>query len=309
LSLPPPAPAQPTLAAIVLSRGRTNDTLACLASLEANAYAGLRVIVVDYGPPGELAGAAAGLRAELEVLPVARNLGYAGNNNVGLRRALDGPAQWLLLINDDAWLAPDCLGRLLAAGDSDPRVGLVGPTVYHAGDPQVIQSAGGRLTANWVPEHLEQDERDRGRAAGWRAVDWLSGCALLARRAMVDAIGLLDERFFMYWEEVEWCLRAGRLGWQVLQVPQAKAWHRGGQRGGPVEPNVTYYSARNRFLVLNLYRAPARAWWLAGASTLRTLLSWSVRPRWRSRRPHRDALWQALVDAARGRWGARGGAA
>ena len=128
---------------------------------------------------------------------------------------------------------------------------------------------------------------------------------MLVRRPLIEQVGLLDERFFIYWEEIDWCLRASRAGWRLVHVPQARLWHKGVQRDYRPKPSVTYYTVRNKFLLLAKHRAPLAVWLFTGAGTLRTLTSWTLRPKWRHMRPHRDALLQALWDFAHRRWGPR----
>ena len=305
-------PARQRVAAIILNFKRPAETLACLQSLAAQTLRPFSVTVLDYDSSGQGAAAApSAMAAEwqlawpgLDLVTLRDNRGYAGNNNVGLRRALQGPADWLLLLNDDVVLDPDCLAELLAASSADARIGMLGPLVLHSQPRGTVQSAGGRLTANWSAVHIGQDEPDNGQFSQPSDVDWLSGCALLARREVVETAGLLDERYFLYFEETDWCLRAARHGWRLVNAPRARVWHAGVRPNARPRPAVTYYNYRNRYLLLSLHRAPARVALSAAAHSLRTLLSWSLRPKWRHLRPHRDALWHALVDAARGRWGA-----
>jgi hypothetical protein len=116
---------------------------------------------------------------------------------------------------------------------------------------------------------------------------------------------LLDERFFYYYEETEWCLRMGRRGWLVMHEPAAHVWHKGVQRDYQPGPAVTYYNTRNHFLMMSKLDAPAVAWGMAWFQNVRTLTSWSVKPRWRHLRQHRDAMWQGTLDFLNGRWGKR----
>jgi hypothetical protein len=239
----------------------------------------------------------------VEVVELQENRGYAGNNNVGIGLALARGADWVFVLNEDTVLAPDCLEHLVAAAERDPAIGVVGPMVFHHDTPNVIQSAGGLLNTRWEAWHLAANDEDRGAFTGPHAVQWISGCAILVRRAVIEQVGALDDRFFYYWEETEWCIRAAKAGWRILHVPAAKLWHKGVQRDYRPKPSVTYYSARNRLLMLSTHRAPVSARVVAWFQLLRTLVSWSTRPKWRHMRAHRDALWQGLVDFLRGRWG------
>jgi len=293
----------PLVACVILNTNRREDTLECLRSLKAGTYANARTIVLDCQSTDGSVEAIRSAFPDVRILELERNLGYAGNNNVGIRAALDEGARWVFVLNEDTVVSPDCLARLMETGMSDPRIGIVGPVVYHHDEPDVIQSAGGGLTRMWEGFHLGQNERDEGQIRDVRPVQWISGCAILVRREVIDSAGTLDERFFIYWEETEWCVRAAKAGWLIVRVPGAKVWHKGVQRHYRPRPSVTYYSTRNRLLLLKKHSAPAAARVIAWAQILRTLASWSVRPKWRHMRPHRDAMWRGAVDFLRSRWG------
>ena len=96
------------------------------------------------------------------------------------------------------------------AGQSDSTIGIVGPMVYHHNEPDVIQSAGGSLGPYWQSQHLGENEKDIGQFQNLRNVEWISGCAIMVRRPVIERVGSLDARFFYYWEETEWCLRTSQ---------------------------------------------------------------------------------------------------
>ncbi len=293
----------PYVITVILNTNRRDDTLACLESLLANSYPNHKAIVLDNASTD---GSVEAIRASfpaVEIISLTKNEGYAGNNNVGIRAACEQGADWVFVLNEDTILAPACLEQLVRAGESDSRIGIVGPLVYHHDEPGVIQSAGGELGPHWEARHIAQNEADRGQFAAPHRVDWISGCAILVRRAVIDQVGMLDTKFFYYWEEVEWCLRAGKAGWSLLHVPAAKLWHKGVQRNYRPKPSVAYYNTRNRFMMLKKHRAPLGIWIYTWAQTLRTLTSYTVRPKWRASRDHRDAIWRGMVDFLRQRTG------
>lgn len=286
----------PLVVIVVLNYHRFPDAWDCVTSVFESSYPNARAILLDLGSSPEQLERLQDAYPRLRVVSLAENRGYAGNNNLGIRLALDQGADWVLLLNEDTRVDPDCVAELTAVADSDPRVGIVGPVVYHYDAPSVIQSAGGRLDARWLPSHLCRDEPDRHQVAEPRRVDWVTGCAIQVRRRVLERVGLLDERFFAYWEETEFCLRSRTDGWWILNAPRAKVWHKGGQPGRPVDPSLVYYMARNRFLFLARHRAPLSAWASAWTETLRTLVSMTFWPDRRSTPEHRRALARAVRD-------------
>ncbi len=294
----------PAVFSIILNTNRRADTLACLASLEANDYPAHTIIVLDNHSTDGSVEAIRQTFPAVQVIELAENRGYAGNNNVGIAAALAQGADWVFVLNEDTVLAPDCLSMLVAAGEPDPSVGIVGPMVYHHDAPHVIQSAGGMLGPHWNSIMLGRDEPDQGQFSQPHAVEWIMGCAILVRRAVIEEVGMIDERYFYFWEETEWCIRAGRAGWRILHVPQARIWHKGITWDFQPKPSITYYATRNRLLTLSKHHAPLAVQAHVWGEMLRTLTSWSVKPRWRGMLAHRNAMWQGMVDFLRRRWGA-----
>jgi GT2 family glycosyltransferase len=293
----------PLVISVVLNSSRRDDTLTCLASLASNTYANQKTIVLDNNSTDESVPAIRSTYPSVQVIRLAANLGYAGNNNVGIKAAIAAGADWVFVLNEDTVLAPDCLAQLVAVGESDPQIGIVGPMVYHFDEPDIIQSAGGMLGPRWKSIHLAKNEKDTGQFVEPHRVEWISGCGILVRRAVIEQVGMIDDRFFIYWEETEWCVRAAKAGWRIMHVPPAKLWHKGVQRDYRPKPYVTYYSTRNRFLMIAKHHAPVMAWLDALAETLRTLISWTVKTKWRSMHLHRNAMWRGIVDFLRHHWG------
>jgi len=290
---------------IVLNWNGREDTLACLDSLMRMEYPSFHVTVVDNGSTDGSPDAVRRAFPQVEVLETGANMGYAGGNNRGLERALERGAPYILLLNNDTTVAPDMLTHLAGAVEADPTVGMAGPTIYYADRPEVIWTAGGAI--HWgrgETRMMGLDEPDQGQfGTAPREVDFVSGCAMLLRRKVPERVGLLDERFFLYYEEVEWCVRARRAGFRIVHVPRARVWHRICPQAQAESPTVHYYMTRNRLLFLALTGAGWRAWISTIVDNVRTLLSWSVRPRWRHKGPQRRAMVRALADACRGRWG------
>jgi GT2 family glycosyltransferase len=297
---------RPQIVTIVLNTNRREDTLECLDSLRRQTIAAENhVIVLDNRSSDGSVPAIRSAFPSAEIISIEADRGYAGNNNVGLKRALAYSPDWIFVLNEDTILAAGCLEQMLAVASADPRIGIVGPLVLHHDEPEVIQSAGGRLGRFWESVHVGANQTDIDGFDGSQDLDWVSGCALLVRRAVVEQQGMLDERFYYYWEETEWCLRARKAGWRIVLAPGARLWHKGVRRDYKPSPNVTYYNTRNRFLMMSTHRPPLRVWSMAWYQTVRTLASWSLQPKWWSQREHRDAMLQGIKDFLLGHWGVR----
>jgi hypothetical protein len=297
----------PVVTAVILNTNRRQDTLACLQSLKNSDYPNLKLLVLDNASSD---GSVEAIRERfplVSLFELPQNRGYAGNNNIGIKLAVERGSDWIFIINEDTVFEPETVSRLIQAAQSDPSVGIVGPMVYHHDEPGVIQSAGGILDRNWRSTHRGQNEADRGQYSRNEKVDWISGCALLVRSEVVRSIGVLDERFFYYWEETEWCLRARLHGWKILFVPGAKITHKGVQRDYRPGSNVTYYWTRNWLLTLAKHHAPFHAWMSACVWILRNLITWTLKPGWQSKEGHRQAIISGTVDFIAKRWGMRPG--
>ena len=300
----------PRVAVVVVGWNHCELTLECLASLDALTYPrdALAVILVDNGSTDGAADAVRTRFPRTIVQRNAENLGFAAATNIGIRLALDRGAARILLLNNDTVVEPGLLEKLLLALESGPRTGIAGPKMLYHDRPGVIWAAGNRIDwRNGATRRLGAEEIDRADAAPV-AVDFISGCALMFRREAAEEIGLLDERFFLYYEETDWCARAARAGWGIVVAPAARIRHRVSATAGATSPATDYYYNRNRllFLAKNL-RGVRRGVALGRAAVgeAMTIIAYSVKHA-ATRRRHRDARLLALRDAALGRWGKMG---
>lgn len=283
------------------------DTLACLDSLAQVEYANMRALVVDNGSQDGSVEAIRSRYPNVELLEAGANLGFVGANNAAMTRALELKAGYVFLLNNDTVVAPDFLARLVELAEADETLGAVGPLIYYHSQPEVIWSAGGSM--DWQrgsTEMIGLGETDRGQfgSTPYR-VDFITGCAMLVKAEAVRKAGLLDESFFAYYEEVEWCVRIKRAGYEIALHPGAKIWHKITPEAREASPSVLYYMTRNRLLFLKKTGATWRAWWNTLVfNNLRTLVSWSLRPKWRGKREQRKVMWAAIRDFFRGKQGA-----
>lgn len=295
----------PKVAAVVLTYNQRQLAFRCLDYVVRLEYPAdrLDVIVVDNKSSDGTPEAIRDRYRTMPVLKTGENLGYAGGNNVGLQHVLELGADYALILNQDAVVAPDMLLALLIVAEQEPDVGLLGPKVYHLEEPRYLQSAGIMLDSCLRPHIRGEDEFDRGQFESIAECDALAGCALFTSRRVIEEVGLLDPRFFMYHEEIDWCLRAKAAGFRNLYVPTARAWHPKPQLNGANEAFKTYYMTRNHYLLLSKHGAGVLPVAQITRKNLVWLLNWTLNPKWRHVRQKRNALFKGLVDAALRRYG------
>lgn len=294
----------PKVAIVILNWNGKEETIECLESVSKIDYPLFEIVVVDNGSTDGSADAIRELFGDIAIIANEENLGYTGGNNVGIQYALTEGFDYVCILNNDTVVDRNFLRLLVDAAEADPRVGIVGPTIYYFDKPNTIWSAGGRIDwSRGLPSLRGLNEADEGQYREVAEVDYVTGCAMLARLAMAEQIGVLDSRFFMYFEEVDWCVRAIRYGFKILQVPTAKVWHKISVEPQLVSPRVAYYMARNHLLFLKTSGVGIRTWTHVIASYVRTLTSYTVRPKHRAQRAKRDAMARGVMDFWRGRWG------
>ena len=239
-------------AIVVLSWNGREDTLACLRSLAEVDWPGLDVICVDNGSADGSASAVREQFPDVTVIENGANLGYAGGNNVGIRAALERGAGWVLLLNNDATLAPDAIRELDAVAATRPGAGILGGKVLFADPPDLVWFAGQRFNTalgySGRPRGYRKPDGERyGRI---EAVDRVVGACMAVSRELTEAIGLLDEDLFAYVEDVDWSLRIRAAGFECVFVPAARAVHQvSASTGGASSTATMYYGARNTLVV------------------------------------------------------------
>lgn len=288
----------------ILNWNQKDLTLECLESLARLDYPNYEIVVVDNGSQDGEVAAIQTRFPSVTVLENERNLGFVEGNNVAIRYALEQGADYVLLLNNDTVVDPQMLKRLVEVAESDDRVAVVGPKIYYFDEPQTIWSAGGIFKPPGKPVMLGLDETDKGQHDALREVDWVTGCALLIKSSVIRRIGLIDARYFIYFEESDWCGRAKKAGFKIFYVPQARMWHKIQPRHQALSPRHVYLMTRNRLLFLQNSGAGLPLILFAIISeNLRTVCAWSIRKRHKDKRPLRRAVLRGVSDFLTGRFG------
>jgi len=299
-----------SVAIIVLTWNQRDMTLDCLASLRELHYPSVETIVVDNASSDGTADAVREAYPEVVVIENPDNLGFVGGNNAGLRYAMETDAEYIMLLNNDTVLDPDMVTELITVMEADTSVGITGPKMLYFDQPDTIWCAGNRI--NWKTgdsQRLQAEQPDSTLDLDPIEVDFITGCAICLRREVIDRIGMLDTRFFIYYEETDWCIQAHRHGWKILYVPRARLWHKVSAAMGATSPATDYYMTRNALLFLaKNRRGVSKFWSLTGWSvrTAKILAAYTVKGRSRERLRSRNARMFGIRDAILGRWGKMG---
>lgn len=213
----------PAVWAVILNWNLADDTNTCVESLARSAYGNLTILVVDNGSrPEELARLRSVEQGAL-LLRSEQNLGFAGGCNLGIEHALLHGADYVLLLNNDTTVAPDMLARLVAAQEADPALGVVGPLIYYADPADEVWFSGERFWRQLYVVRRGLHLRDITQPL--EDVDFVSGCGMLVPRRVWEQVGVFAPEYFMYYEDLDFCVRVAQSGYRIACVPQAKMWH------------------------------------------------------------------------------------
>ena len=254
---------QPKISIIILHLCEMDGLLECLSFLGGVSYGNFDVFVVQNGPEGyELKKRLPPFPGRLaEIIYTGKNLGFAAGNNIGIKRALQKGADYVLLLNDDTVVSPDFLDILVAEAEKDPLIGMLGPEVLCFRDRERVSFAGAKLDPVAGTFSFPRSGEFSTASGGTPPFesDYITGCALLVKKSLLDRIGLLDERFFLYWEDSDWGLRAKKAGFRCLVVPAARIWHKvSASSGGNDSPLKAYHKTRSHLLFAELHAPPAK---------------------------------------------------
>jgi GT2 family glycosyltransferase len=296
--------ARPAVYFSILNWNQKDLTCECLESLAQLDYPNYEIVIVDNGSQDGEVTAIKALFPSVIVLENERNLGFAEGNNVAIRYALEQGADYVLLLNNDTVVDAQMLKRLIEVAERDDQIAIVGPKICYFDEPQTIWSAGGILKPRGVPVMLGLDEIDKGQHDTRREVAWVTGCALLIKSSVVRRIGLIDARYFIYFEENDWCYRAKKAGYKIFYVPEARMWHKIQPRHQALSPRHVYLMFRNRLLFLrNSGTRLSLILFVIITENFRTVCAWSLRKRHRDKRPLRRAVFRGVSDFLAGRFG------
>lgn len=250
----------PAVVAVVLNYNGMKFLPQCLDDLHSQDYANIRVILSDNGSTDESLTWVRAHYPDVCIIENNSNLGWAAGNNAGIRQALAWKADWVWVINYDVAIDDSCVSRLVEYGKAKPNVGLLAPLIHYFEPRHEVWFSGGKVDPSifytWHCRSLNEFQ------ALPQANRFITGCAMMVRRQVFERIGLIDERFFMYLEDVDFSLRATAAGYSLAVVEDAGFYHKahfGGSGSGQDmgSPFMRYHQFRSKLL---FWRKHA-GWW------------------------------------------------
>lgn len=249
------------LAVVVVNWNGRHDLADCFGSLRDSGFPSLRILMVDNGSVDDSVAWTSMHHPEVEIIETGENLRWAGGNNVGLRHLqAEGFPGCILLLNNDTIVPGGSLRRLTEGMMGDESAWAATPRICYATDPARAWYDGG-LVGSWSGWIRHDGIRSLTGKLNPKAryVDYGTGCALLLRPGVLDKLGGLDEDFFFYGEDVDYCLRIGEAGGRILHVPSALVLHKVSSSVGSQSPRKIWLRSRSHIRLLRKHW-PRRRW-------------------------------------------------
>ncbi len=245
-----PAHNLPLVSIVTINYNQTDTTCAFLDSARRLTYPNYEIIVVDnaseINPAEQIR---QGGYTHIQLISNSENLGFTGGNNVGIAAA---KGEFIFIVNNDTELTPDLLERLLAPFKADNRIGVTCPKIRYFYNRDVIQYAGyhslNKLTGQTVA--VGTKEIDSGQYDQSGPTHFAHGCAMMVKREVIEQVGRFAERFFLYYEELDWSQRIKKAGYVIYYQAEALIYHKESVSVGKTNPMKVYYLTRNRIFFM-----------------------------------------------------------
>lgn len=250
----------------IINYNGTANTLECLKSLNNQKTSfPLYVLVVDNGSKTPFSVNHNNFKNfRFKLTSNKDNLGFSGGHNTGIRFALEHDADYVLLLNNDTLADSRLIEELVKVAETDSKIGIVGPKIYFSKGYEfhkdrytpsefgkVIWYAGGVMDwDNVLGFHRGVDEVDKGQYDRLEETQFVSGCCMLIKKEVFQKIGFLDERYFLYYEDIDYNVRVRKEKYKIMFAPSALLWHKNAaSAGGSGSSLQDYYITRNRMLL------------------------------------------------------------
>jgi len=251
-----------SIAVILVNWKKYNLTSKCIDSLNKSNYKNFKIILVDNEYSEKSLIDLRNKHKELMVFKEKNNLGFAGGNNIGIRYALENDYDYIMLLNNDTEVKENFILPLVERIEKDHFLGAVQPLILNFSNKSIIWNAGGKLNKflGLTSTRLNNNKLNSSIVFD-DYTDWISGCCILIKSEILTKVGLLDEKFFNYYEDVDWSLRMKNLGYDLGFVKESIIYHHGSSssknkktKEGVISSKIHYFNIRNHILLLKKHK-------------------------------------------------------
>jgi GT2 family glycosyltransferase len=237
---------QPLVSIITVNFNQPKFTIEFLLSLRNISYKEIEIIVVDNGSREDPSLILQKQFPEIIMIRSQQNLGFAGGNNIGIRRA---KGKYILFMNNDTEVDPGFLEPMVDRLEKDTRIGMASPKILYP-DNNILQYAGSTNINPYTGRGKRNGdmEEDKGQYNTTTETGLCHGAAMIVPMEVIKKVGLMPEVFFLYYEELDWCEMIKRSGYKLFYIAESKVYHKESMTVGKSNPMKTYYMGRNRIL-------------------------------------------------------------
>jgi hypothetical protein len=238
---------RPSVFIVLLNYNGVHDTLECVESLQKITYPNYQIIVVDNGSSGDDVEQLHSLGNRIQLIESDINRGFSGGNNLGITYALNSGAAYIMLLNNDTIVEPDFIDRLIEGFGDDDKIGITVPKINYYAERGKIWYGGGDISKYRASGFTDGVGEDESKHNVDKYVTFATGCCLLIRADSIAKVGFMDENYFLYLEDTDYCMRFINAGYRIKYVGGGKIYHKvsaATQKHNSLLP--VYYVTRNR---------------------------------------------------------------
>lgn len=232
---------------VIILNFKTKDlTIRCIESVKKSDYKNIEIIVVDNNSEDGLS-EALNKSKDVIFIPNDKNAGFSGGNNLGIKKALKSGADYIFILNPDTEVEKNTISNLISKMEAKD-VDIASPKIYFHGSKKIWYGGGEIDQLNVLGSHGGMDQIDNGQYDQMNETDLATGAAMMIKKEVFEKIGLFDERYFLYYEDADFCFRAKKVGFKIMYIPEAVVYHENAQSTGLGSSLQDYYITRNRML-------------------------------------------------------------
>lgn len=284
----------PLVAAVILNWNNYEDTFECLKSLSNIKYPNFQIIVVDNGSTDGSGQALADSFESADFIFNEDNMGFSGGMNTGIQRGLEEGADYIWLLNNDIVVTDkSVLQVLVEAMEENPEIGICSPVIESRADDSVWFENGHISWRSGATKHLEVAKNSGEMIES----DYIPFCAALLSRELIESVGLIDDDYFLYYEDIDYCTRSSKKGYKNKVLQTTKIDHKSSSTSGDTFEKIrSYYEARNQLLFNRKHKREISLPWLYYIYMMRKVLIRALK----LKLPGMKASIEGVIDGVRG---------